>query len=94
MMSSGDVLFDDAEIKSLTFLIENSVNEFIELTSVFRISGPIAVGIDAIIISSLDIKNLLKLFASCFCLHFSGAVLHLDQKTILRWQTSYGYNFS
>ena len=85
MKSSGDVLFDDAEIKSLNWFIDKSVNEIFELTSVFRISGTIAVGIDAIIFFCLDIKNSSKLFAICFCFHFSGAVLHLDQKAILNY---------
>ena len=48
------------------WLIDNCVNELIELTSVCRNSGPIAVGIDAIILSSLDIKNSLESLDSCF----------------------------
>ena len=56
MVSSGDVLFDDATIKALKGLIDNSVKEFIELTSVFRTSGPI-MGIETIILSTLDIKK-------------------------------------
>ena len=46
MMSGGDVLFDDTKIKSLNWLIDNAMNEFIEFT--FRISEPIAVENDAI----------------------------------------------
>ena len=73
MKSSGDVLFDDAEIKSLNQLIDNSVNEFIELDLVFRILGAIAVGIDAVILSTLDIKNSLSLFTCCSLFSYFGS---------------------
>ena len=92
-MYSGDVLFDDAEIKSVNWLIDNSVNELIELTSAFGISGLIAVGIDAIMVSILEKKTRWSRLQAGFYFHISGAVLHIDQEAILKWQTFYSYNF-
>ena len=72
-MFSGDVLFDDAEIKSRNRLIDNSANELIELASAFKISRPIAVGIDAILVSTLDTNNSLKSLACCFLFSYFGS---------------------
>ena len=83
-MSSGEVHFDDSEVKSLYQLIESSEKEFIGLTSAFRISRPIPKGIDAIIVSTLYTKTLLKSFASYFFFHISGAVLRIEHEAILR----------
>ena len=66
MMSSGEIHFDDAEVKSLYQLIDSSEKEFIGLPSAFRISRPIPKRIDAIIVSNFDVKNLLNSFASYF----------------------------
>ena len=49
-----------SKINLLKKLIDNSVNEFVKLTSAFITSGPIVVWIDGIIFSTLDIKKLVE----------------------------------